>query len=206
MINDIKEKASARYSYAAFVELTDHLLADNKTTGTNHSEAYLDYTRINQQRNHRIYKTTEINPELTAAIAALKGNYHWLVLVEAWCGDVAQNLPVIAKAAEGHSQIHLEVTLRDENLDLMDQYLTDGGRAIPKLIVTDLAKGKVVAHWGPRPAPAQALVMAYKARAVKEPYQEFVKTVQLWYAHDHTRTLQAELLQLVQTLEKPPIA
>lgn len=195
-----QEITRTTYSYSEFVELCETLLADNKSTGDNHSEAYLDYSRINLQRTHRIYKTTEINPELHAAIAALQGKYEWLVLVEGWCGDVSQNLPVIAKAVEGQPNIRLVNLLRDENLDVMDQHLTNGGRAIPKLVITNLQTQQVVATWGPRPAPAQEMVRAYKALADRPPYQEFVKTVQLWYAKDHTQTLQAELLAIVQGL------
>ena len=189
------------YSYHEFVALTDQLLAEGKTTGTNHSEDYVAYTRINQQRTHRVYKTTEINAELKESLAQLKGRYEWTVLVEAWCGDVSQNLPVIAKAVEGIPNITLKNILRDENLDVMNLYLTDGGKAIPKLIVRNQDSGEVVAIWGPRPEPAQAMIRAYKEMTEKPPYMEFVKTVQAWYNQDHTRTLQAELLQLVRGLE-----
>lgn len=197
VIWDVQRKA---YSYQEFVDLTERLLAEGKTTGDNHSEDYVGYTRINQQRTHRIYKTTEIWPELREALASLQGRYSWIILVEAWCGDVSQNLPVIAKAVEGNPGIDLKLILRDENLDIMDRYLTDGGRSVPKLIVRDAVTGEVVASWGPRPEPAQAMIRAYKAMAEKPPYMEFVKTVQAWYNHDHTQTLQSELLTLVKGL------
>lgn len=202
-MNTITEKPRAVYSYDEYVALAEALVADNKTTGTNHSPEYVDYTRISIQRMHRIFKTTEIDPALTAAISALKGSYHWLVLSEAWCGDVSQNLPVIAKAVEGHPQIRLETILRDENLDIMDQYLTNGGRGIPKLIVTNDATGEVVATWGPRPAGAQAIMNAYKQEQNPKPYSELVIDIQLWYSKDHTRSTQAELLALVKGLETP---
>jgi Thioredoxin len=189
------------YGYHEFVALCESLLAENKATGTNHSQAYLDYSRINLQRMHRIYKTTQVIPALSQALSGLRGSYEWLVLVEGWCGDVGQNLPVIAKAVENHPNIRLVTILRDENLDLMDQYLTHGGRAIPKMIVSDQATGEVLAVWGPRPAPAQQRVMDYKQMADRPPYAEFVKTVQRWYAGDRSRTLQAELLALVEGLE-----
>lgn len=195
---DVQRKA---YSYQEFVDLTDQLLAEGKTTGNNHSEDYVAYTRINQQRTHRIYKTTEINPDLKAALLQLRERYDWTVLVEAWCGDVSQNLPVIAKAVEGVPNITLNTVLRDENLDLMNLYLTDGGLAIPKLIVRNVDSGQVVAVWGPRPEPAQEMIRAYKALSEKPPYMEFVKTVQAWYNSDRTQTLQAELLAMVRGLE-----
>ena len=57
------------FSYHEFVAHCEALLADNKATGTNHSEAYLDYSRLNIQRTHRIYKHTEINPALSEALS-----------------------------------------------------------------------------------------------------------------------------------------
>jgi Thioredoxin len=84
----------------------------------------------------------------------------------------------------------------------MDGFTTNGGRAIPILVVMDGETGAVITRWGPRPAPAQQMVLDYKALpADKPPYQEFVKELQLWYLHDHTRTLQAELLEMVLALE-----
>ena len=189
------------FGYHEFVDHVDMLLEKGMTTGTNHTEAYLEYTRINQQRTHRVYKTTEIQPELQAAIQQLKRSYHWIVIVEAWCGDVCQNLPVIAKAAELNDKIKLELILRDENAEIMDHFETNGGRAIPILVVMDADTHEVITRWGPRPAPAQQMVMDYKALTEKVPYMEFVKEVQLWYAHDKTLTLQAELLKLVNSLE-----
>lgn len=197
----LKDRPRTFYSYEDFVGLTERLLSENKTTGINHSETYLEYTRMNLQRMNRVYKTTTINDNLKAKLDSLKGNYEFLVLVEAWCGDVPQNLPVLAKLAELSDKINLRCILRDENLDIMDQHLAYGGRGIPKLIVSERESGKVVAEWGPRPLPAQQMVMAYKAiEGEKEPYSEFVKTVQLWYAKDKTETLQAELLALLQDL------
>ena len=59
----------------------------------------------------------------------------WLVLTEAWCGDAAQSLPIINKMAEVSDNITLRLILRDENLDVMDQFLQNGrSRSIPKLI------------------------------------------------------------------------
>lgn len=195
------EKPRTYYSYEEFVKLTETLLAENKTTGTNHSEAYLDYTRMNLQRMNRVYKTTQINADLAGKVASLKGSYQFLVLVEAWCGDVPQNLPVLAKIAELSDNIELRAILRDENLDIMDQHLAYGGRGIPKLIVIDQATKSVVAEWGPRPFPAQKMVLDYKAIEKEKPaYSEFVKTVQMWYAKDRTQTLQMEILEILLPL------
>ncbi|MEM7037433.1 MAG: thioredoxin family protein, partial [Bacteroidota bacterium] len=64
----VLDQARISFSYAEFVQLTEDLLAKNQTTGTNHSPAYIHYTRMNLQRMNRIYKNTKITPELRAAI------------------------------------------------------------------------------------------------------------------------------------------
>ncbi len=46
-------------TYPTYRSLIDSLLAQNKTTGHNHSEAYLDYTRMNVQRMSRWDKTAK---------------------------------------------------------------------------------------------------------------------------------------------------
>jgi hypothetical protein len=194
------EKEVVKYTYEGFIDLTEQLLAIGQTTGSNHTEVYLDYTRLNLQRMKRIHATTALNPDLQNALSLLEGNYVWLVLVESWCGDVAQNLPVIAKVLAGHANIDLQLVLRDENLELMNQHLTNGGQAIPKMLVIDALNGKVITTWGPRPEPAQELVLAYKALENRPPYSEFSKTVHEWYAKDHGQTIQKELLALVEGL------
>jgi hypothetical protein len=195
------EGVAQKFGYDEFLDHVDALLEKDMTTGTNHSPQYLDYTRMNQQRSHRVYKTTTIGPDLAKALQALQKRYLWVVIGEAWCGDVPQNLPIIAKAAEQSNMIELKVILRDENPEIMQHFLTNGGMAIPILVIVDAETQEVITHWGPRPAPAQQMVRDYKALEVKQPYQEFVKELQLWYLHDKTQTLQGELLQIVAGLE-----
>jgi hypothetical protein len=190
------------FGFQEFVDHVDALLEQGKTTGDNHSEAYLDYTRLNQQRAHRIYKHTAIMPALMDAVMDLKRDYIWMVIAEAWCGDVPQNMPVIAKLAELNDHITFEIILRDTHPEIMDHFTTHGGRAIPILVVMDADTRQVITRWGPRPAAAQQMVLDYKAiTGDKPPYSEFVKDLQLWYHHDKTETLQAELLKMVQGLE-----
>ena len=90
----------------------------------------------------------------------------------------------------------LALVLRDELPELMDQFLTNGSRAIPKLIVLEKDSLEVVTTWGARPAPAQALVDAYQADPNRPDYQVLNISLQKWYNRDKTATLQAELLNL----------
>ena len=61
------------------------------------------------------------------------------------CGDAAHVLPVLNKFAENDTTITLSILLRDDNEELMDRFLTNGTRSIPKLIILN-ADGQVMGH------------------------------------------------------------
>jgi len=190
------------FSYSEYRALTEQLVAEGRTTGPNQSEAMAHYTKMNHSRMKRLDKTIELNPELVQAAQNLGDRYSVTVITEAWCGDAAQNVPILAALTKHNPGIKLDLVLRDENLDLMDQHLTNGGRSIPKMLVYNKGTGEVVNTWGPRPAPVQQMVMDYKAQPESErlPYSEFVKEAQVWYNKDKTQTAQQELLAVLNTL------
>lgn len=187
------------YSYESYRKLIDELLTEDKTTGDNHSEDYLNYTKMNVQRMNRMDKTIDLSDELRSKLKDLPCKLNWLVLTEAWCGDAAQNVPILAKIAAQSDNINLRLLLRDEHLEIMDQYLTNGGRAIPKLAVFD-EQFNELATWGPRPDEVQEMVLENK-RTEKLPYQEFAKVVQKWYAKDKGKSLQLEIQELLEEID-----
>ena len=142
---------------------------------------------------NRLDKKTIIIEELASKIKA-SGEQTWIVLSEAWCGDVAQNLPYLNKLAELNSKITLTIILRDENLDIMDDFLTNGGRSIPKVIALDPAK-YVLFQWGPRPEVMQTKYNALKKDGLE--YAEISKTIHTMYAKDKGVTVQSEFLALL---------
>jgi hypothetical protein len=83
-----------------------------------------------------------------------------LILASDWCGDVVRNIPVVFRALE-NSGIPVEVLVMEQNLDVMDQFLTGGGRGIPIVIFADTG-GFVLGQWGPRPSHVQAVMTKFK--------------------------------------------
>ena len=126
-------KSRNSYTYKAYREYIDVLHAQDKTTGNNHSEAMLAYSKMNVTRMKRLDKTALIRQDLAEVILSLT-NQKWLILTEAWCGDAAQNIHWINKMAALNSAIQVQLILRDENTDIMHDYQTNGGNSIPKLI------------------------------------------------------------------------
>ncbi len=183
-------------SYAMYRSTVSDLLARGLTTGTHQSPEMLDYARLNDHRMDRVEKRFQMLPALQEKLDQLSEPLHWLVLSEGWCGDAAQNLPALEKIAEhSHGKIHLRVLLRDENTELMDQWLTNGGRSIPKLIQLNAAF-EVTGSWGPRPAEAQAMVLA--AKAAGEDHHVYAERIHKWYAHNNSADLQGEILELLK--------
>lgn len=197
----LKKKIELGMSYPEYLEIGEQLLAQGKTSGTDHSETMLHYSKLNMHRMHRLNKTFKVIPELQEAVAKISKPLHFLIISEIWCGDAAQNIPIIAKLAELNEHIQISIVWRDENLELMDMYLTNGGRSIPKLIIVDGDTHEELTTWGPRPATVQQMVMDRKKQENPEPYSEFVKKAQLWYAKNKTQDTQLELLEVFRALD-----
>lgn len=196
MKNILETSLKNSLSYQEYLDLVKSLLAENKSTGPNQSEDLTNYSLLNSTRMKRLDKTIKISDETTIEIQKIKEPTMWLVLTEGWCGDAAQNLPVINKMAALNTNITLKLILRDENLDLMDLFLTNGGRAIPKLVALDKDKN-VIDTWGPRPAVATKLVADYKAKhgALDAQLKE---DLQVWYNKDKGISTQEDFMKLLQ--------
>jgi len=193
VIESVLNKAK---SYQEYKELIVRLLNEGKTTGEKQSTELTEYTKLNIHRMERLEKTISINDELTSLLTNYKKPLVWVILSESWCGDVAQNLPVLNKMAELSSAIELKTLLRDENPEIMNNYLTNGGTAIPKLICLQKDNGKEMGTWGPRPEPVQQMVMDFKNSGEKD-YKQLIEKAQIWYAKDETATIQAEFIKLL---------
>lgn len=181
--------------YPSYRSLIKSLLAENQTTGTNHSEAMIAYTKMNDQRMNRWDKKISIDPNLANIINSLP-KMKWLVITEAWCGDAAQNIPFIAKLASENQNIDLRFIMRDEHPEIMDQYLTNGARSIPILVIMD-ENFNDLATWGPRPEPVQKMVMEAKEKPnLDQP--KFIESIHKWYAVDKNQTITQEFTQLIK--------
>tara|TARA_R110002124_G_scaffold43837_1_gene134521 strand:- start:1079 stop:1678 length:600 start_codon:yes stop_codon:yes gene_type:complete len=183
------------YTYSEYISMVESVVAEGRTTGPIQSEDLSHYTKLNFSRSLRIYKTTKLADDIVTKVKAINRKQTWYVLTEGWCGDAAQSVPVIALMAEENPLITLKLILRDENLGIMDQFLTDGGRSIPKLIGID-ENENVLFTWGPRPQKAQELYNAFKANPTKE-YKAFSEDLQRWYIKDKAVSIQEELGELL---------
>lgn len=196
MNTNIKEALTRSFSYQEYRSLVSKLIVEGKSTGNTQSEDLLHYSELNETRMNRLEKTIQVTEEVSEQISQLETKITWLVISEGWCGDAAQILPVIYKMAELSKNIDLRIVLRDENEALMNDFLTNGGKSIPKLIILD-EENNVIGDFGPRPEPARKLIADYKAThgVVDEPIKV---ELQKWYLHDKGVSTQNEIMQLMK--------
>lgn len=193
-------------SYPQYRSRVSALLELGKTTGKDSSETLVAYTRLNETRMNRLDHQIRLDPPLEAALRQIQAPQRWVVLAEAWCGDCAQNLPVLARvAAASEGRVQLQIVDRDACPELMDAFLTRGTRSIPKLIVAERDSLEVLGTWGPRPQAVQACMNDWKQHPGSMSLEELEKRMHLWYARDLGRTLQAELLEELQASSVPAV-
>ena len=199
MNRNIKEALTRSFSYQEYRSLVSALILEGKSTGNTQSDDLLHYSELNESRMNRLEKTIQITEEIQEQIKQLDTKITWLVISEGWCGDAAQILPIIYKMVELSENIDLKIVLRDENEALMNDFLTNGGKAIPKLIILD-EENEVIGDFGPRPEPARKLIADYKAinGVVDEPIKI---ELQKWYLHDKGVSTQNEIMQLMKNKE-----
>jgi len=192
----MKQYIDRAMNYKQYMDLLDGLMAQGKTTGSNQSEDYLNYAKLNLARMHRLNKTAALTSELKDSLQKVNSKFIFLVLTEGWCGDAAQNIPTMHLLELENKNIELKLILRDENLELMDKYLTNGGRSIPKLICLKANTLEEIFTWGPRPEAIQQTVVELKTKNVSA--MEKAETIHKWYAVDKTMSLQKELKDLIE--------
>jgi hypothetical protein len=111
----------------------------------------------------------------------------FLTVSEGWCGDAAHALPIINKITEIAPKLNLKIVLRDDNDELIGNFLTNGAKSIPKLIALD-EENNVLFTWGARPKEATILVNEFKEKH-GELTQEFKEDLQMWYNKDKGQSI-----------------
>lgn len=183
-------------TYVEYRNLVKDLAKNRATTGPEQLESLINYTELGDRRMNRWDKTIKISEDLEKEVSKLDRKLLFLVLTESWCGDAAPSLPVINKVAELSPKIEMRIVLRDENPKLMDEFLTNGTRSIPKLIVLDKESEEIIGEWGPRPSIATKMVRDFKEEH-GHLTSDFKQDLQVWYNKDKGQNIQEDLLGLL---------
>lgn len=196
MKNLLETSVAKAMDYSEYNLLFKQLVEEGRTTGEQTDEK-INYTKLNWSRSKRLDKTAEISEESIEVFKNCSQKQTWLVISEPWCGDAAQTLPFLNKIAQLSGNIDLKIVLRDENSDLMDQFLTNGSRSIPMVIMLD-ADFNVIDTFGPRSNAATKLVADYKEHHGKID-DAFKEMLQVWYNNDKGISIVDDLAHLYST-------
>ena len=187
------------FSYPEFVRFTEALIKENRTSGLNQSEEYLGYTRMSLQRMLRWDKTSRVSDALEQLMQKVNRPQVWLLITEAWCGDGAQSIPHLSKIAALNPLISFKIVLREEHPELMDAYLTNGNRSIPKLIAITSDFQYELFTWGPKPRYLMDRHAAFKENPSGLSYADFQQEAHLWYAKNKQKDLETEIFTLISS-------
>lgn len=156
-------------------------------------DAFVAASAANRALWEGVYRTARV-PEWALRLACERGRrVRLLAIVEDWCGDASNTVPILAKLGDAARCLDLKVVRRDEHPALMDRYLTNGTRSIPIVIALD-ADFQPLGRWGPRPRALQEWFLAHRDAIPKdERYREMRK----WYAKDRGASTLKEVLELI---------
>jgi hypothetical protein len=184
--------------YQSYKDLIERLLKEGKSTGPNQSQELLQYSELNVHRMNRVEKTTVLIEDLSATIDLIEQPQIWLILAEGWCGDAAQTIPIFHLIEKQFPKIKIKLLLRDENVELMDLFLTNGSRSIPKVLMLDASSLNLLSQWGPRPSEATTLINNLKAEKLE--MMEIKEKLHAWYAKNRGVAVQSEIIDILATL------
>ena len=184
-------------NFSDYQQTFDRILSGELTSAPYDDEHFVEYVKLNHSRQNRWLKKGILLAEAVEAINNIQSKQTWVLITEPWCGDAAHTVPFIVKLAELNPLITLDIQIRDSEGSEIDSYLTNGGKAIPKLIIRD-ASGNDLLVWGPRPAEAQALF--HKLKEQNRTFEEQKIALQQWYNENQGEAVQKEIAHAIKQL------
>lgn len=168
----------------------DNILSSHWNEAPYNDSHFIHYVKMNKSRQDRWMKNADLTPETKHFMQSWDLPTRWIVITEPWCGDAAHVLPFLFKMCELNVHISMEIQLRDGSDSEIEKYLTNGGKAIPILIVRDL-QGNDLFHWGPRPKACQEMVDLTKNSGASQ--EELMNAIQQWYNKNKGLDIQLEI-------------
>ena len=193
----IKDSLNNSIDYDNYYRLMQKLVQDKYTTGDVLSDSHVNFTLLNEKCMSRWNKRLKVSNKDKKEIMKFNLEMIWLIISESWCGDAAHILPVLNAVAELNDHFDLRIALRDDNKELMNLFLTDGKRAIPKLIMLNSNTLEVIDSYGPRPIIVTEIVEKFKTKN-GQLTSDFKEHLQHWYNQDKGQTIIHDLIDLLE--------
>jgi hypothetical protein len=192
-MTDIKNYWNRAISFEQYVkDIEDEILSDKNLE-------FKPYFELNKKRMDRILNTYLVKEAQMKQFDVLNYSGKLLIITEGWCGDAAQSLPVIYRFFKKFLEI--KIVYRDQNEDLMNQYLTNGSKSIPIVLILN-ENMEVVAHWGPRPEFGNELFRHYKNNEETYPKEKLMEDMQMAYNKDKGVAIIDEMIKTIAAVRK----
>jgi hypothetical protein len=189
-MNDIKT-----YTWKEYRDRFKSILHQKVPEAPYDNPNYYNYLKLNDSRQNRWLKKGVLTDGSKKAITKIKTKQEWIIITEPWCGDAAHSIAFLKLMADLNPLITVKFVWRDEPPFLIEHYLTNSGKSVPKLIVRN-ENGIDLFTWGPRPEPCQKLY--YKLRDDNADFERMKIDLQQWYNQDQGKTLQNEMVELLK--------
>jgi hypothetical protein len=184
-------------SFEEYIRLTESIVAGNSSDEIYRNEKMLNYTKDNLARMNKIASNLAIDKRLYNELQPLQEEQTWVCITEPWCGDASQIVPALYLIASCNANIDFRILLRDANEDIMNNYLTNGGKSIPKLIMLQSETLEEIESWGPRPAVIQQIVQE-QIHDTTTSFGDKVRMIHKWYDENNSKDLQEEFITIVK--------
>ena len=184
-------------SYSEFELQTSNFVENKSTSGNEQTDEKIQFTKLNLHRMGRLDKTIVLDAELSHLIKDFSHSITILVITESWCGDGAQQIPWLAKISELNSNLSLKILFRDENTNLMNNYLTNGNQSIPVTLFLD-SKNYEITKLSSRPDELKHLIAEWSKEDIKK--EEKLTRIHSWYAKNKGVAFQNEIKHIFQSL------
>lgn len=181
-------------SFEEYFKRTEDVINKEESALTESEKNMFEYYKLGVQRMSRMLKVYKPNEEQLQRLKEKNFKGKFLVITEGWCGDAGQTVPAVSMFFEGKNEVR--IAYRDENPELIDQFLTNGTRSIPIVVILD-ENEEVIAHWGPRPAYGIELLKKHKENPETYSKQQFYNDIQVYYAKNRGVDVIDEILELI---------
>ena len=182
-------------NFEHYNQLHQNIVNSTPTAPPYNNPDYFNYTKLNASRTGRWVKTGVITEENQAVIKSINTPQTWILISEPWCGDASHIVPFVHLLASLNPKITLDIELRDAEPHRINEYLTNGGKSIPMLIIKD-ENNNDIAVWGPRPKDAQDLFLKLKREQADFETQKI--QLQNWYNVNKGIDIQNEITALLK--------
>ena len=158
-------------------------------------DEFQEYYELGLHRMERTLKKYKVDADQLSKLKEKNFTGKILIISEPWCGDASATVPAVSKFFEAAGN-EVRIFLRDSDPTLIDQYLTNGTRSIPKVLILD-EELNVKNNWGPRPEYGNGLLKKFKENEDTYPREEFYNDLQVYYAKNRGKDAIEEIINLI---------